>query len=409
MTTDQELYNAISIVSSNMSFSNQHKDPFGRLITVTPNVLDSFDHRNSKHPDDFDEVITGSATSTLNDNTVSINMTTTTASGDSVTRQTFRQFEYTRGNGQLFLISCNPGGPGKAGNKREWGAGDASNGAFFCLDSTGFSVCIRSKITGSVVETSTAKASFNLDKLDGTGTSGITLDLSKQNLFFIQYSWLGTNIVQFGVLINGKQIFMHQHNTANESTTPWCQSGFLPIHFKNSNTSATESSTTFSITCSSVFSIGASDKLREFTTVSTGITPIAINTTDKVCAGIRLRTDKRYIGAVPISYQILPVSGAESMWYRVIIRSTLTGATWANISDYTQGLTNTPTFSGGYVIDEGYCSLGSQGRIITTFIPNLENYLGYSINGTPDSLIIVAKTIGGSGSFLFTGTIGEVV
>jgi hypothetical protein len=410
MTTDQELADAIAIMASQMDYAATLKDPFGRLITANVNQLESFDHRNSKQSKKFDETIAGSATSVLNANTSSLDLTTTTGSTDSVIRQSYRQIEYTRGNGQLCLFSLNPGGAPKTNNNRLWGMGDVNNGAFFCIDGTVLKVCVRTKTSGTVVDNEIAQSSWNKDKLDGTGVSGVTLDTSKQNLFFITYSWLGTNIVRFGVVVDGQIIIAHQYNTANTITVPWCQSGSLPFYYRNFNSGTTASNTIMQITCGAALTLGSSERLRQFTTVSTATTPVNLTTAESVIAGVRLRTDNRYIGALPINYQILPVSGNANAYYKVILRPTLTGATWTNKSDFLDALTGTPpTYTGGIIVDEGFVNLTTAGRIAQNFVPNLDTILGYNIAGTPDALIIVMQTTSGTGSVLFAGTIGEIV
>jgi len=60
----------------------------------------------------------------------------------------------------------------------------AANGIFLELENAVLSFVKRSSITGSVVETKVAQANWNVDKLDGTGPSGITLDITKAQILF---------------------------------------------------------------------------------------------------------------------------------------------------------------------------------------------------------------------------------
>ena len=91
-----------------ISFRAETKDAFSRLIVSEPVEIASHDYRISKLPRYFDEVLTGAATSVHNPTTVSVDITTQTGATDSIIRQSFRQFEYTRGNAQLGKFSLNP-------------------------------------------------------------------------------------------------------------------------------------------------------------------------------------------------------------------------------------------------------------------------------------------------------------
>jgi hypothetical protein len=56
---------------------------------------------------------------------------------------------------------------------------------------------------------------WNGDKLDGTGASGLTLDLTKPQILWIDFEWLGVGNVRCGFIINGQYIVCHTYQTAN--------------------------------------------------------------------------------------------------------------------------------------------------------------------------------------------------
>lgn len=389
-------------------FKSSQKDAFDRLITVSPVQLASFDHRVSKRVNDFDESIVGSATSTLNTATASVDLTTTTGATDSVVRQSYVSFPYTRGNSQQGMFSLNLNDVAKANNTRLFGLGDSENGAFIGVDGTGLFVMRRSKTSGVVVDTKTYQASFSHDKLDGTGESGITLDLTKHNLFTITYSWLGTNAILYTLTVGGVKHLFHVDQVGNALSTAWCQSGQLPLRFENTNTGATASSTTFKVGCSAVVTFGAPNIRSVTQSVSSGTTAITLTTAEKVCAGIRLRSGLKYVAIEPIDYQIMPTSGNGFAYYKVILRPTLTGATWANQGDISEILTNNPTYTGGIVLQEGFLNLSTTGRLAVEIPATLETTLGYSLAGVPDSLIVVIRTDAGTGSVYFSGAWKEI-
>lgn len=77
-------------------------DAFGRLRVSNPYTLFDSQNRYTKDPQ-FDESLSGSATSTHLPNESSVQMQVTTASGDEVVRQTKRSFPYQPGK-SLFVI-----------------------------------------------------------------------------------------------------------------------------------------------------------------------------------------------------------------------------------------------------------------------------------------------------------------
>lgn len=78
----------------------------------------------------------------------------------------------------------------------KWGALNDENGIYFGLDSTGLFVSI---LDDSVEIDRIYQASWNLDKLNGTGPSGETIDLTDGNIFQAQYTWYGYGIITFRV------------------------------------------------------------------------------------------------------------------------------------------------------------------------------------------------------------------
>lgn len=400
------------LAPNEVGFKKEFVDPFNRLISSEPVQIGSMDHRIGKHSDYWDELLTGSATSVHNVNTVSVDMTCTTGATDSVVRQTFRQFEYKKGNSQSIYITAILGAV-KANTLKQVGYFDDRNGVFFETDSTDFKVVRRSFTSGSVVDFPTTQSNFNLDRVNGAGgiynPSGINLDLTKEQVFFIEFSWLGANIIDFGVIINGKKIIMHRLSTSNSLVAPWSQSGQLPIRAYIKNLATTATPTTLSISCVGVFSNGASNDLRQVRTISSGTTALTVNVTEKVVAGIRLKPALRNIGAEPVSYDILPLTGTGTLYYKIIWRPVLTGDTWLDYSESAQILTNNPTYTGGIIMDQGHISLASTSRARISIQALSDVILGYSIANIPDSLIIVAQTDTGTGSFHFDGAFREIV
>lgn len=90
------------------------------------------------------------------------------------------------------------------------------------------SLCIYSK----TVDTKVAQSSFNMDKADGTGPSQYTMDLSKMQMFYIDYTWYGAGFVRWGVRgPKGNIIYLHKMQNNNVNTEAYMRSGNLPARY----------------------------------------------------------------------------------------------------------------------------------------------------------------------------------
>ncbi|KKK83842.1 hypothetical protein LCGC14_2789350, partial [marine sediment metagenome] len=127
----------------------------------------------------------GSTTSDHSVNEASSTMGVGTVAGLR-TRQTFRRFNYETGKSLLVIMTgvLDETGGGD-GITRGIGYFDDDNGLFFLDDEGTISVVRRTKATGSVVDNKTAQSAWNLDVMDGTGTSAITIDWTKSQIFLI--------------------------------------------------------------------------------------------------------------------------------------------------------------------------------------------------------------------------------
>jgi len=90
-------------------------------------------------------------------------------------------------------------------------------------------------------DTWTYQSEWNIDKLDGTGTSGITLDPSKLNIFQIQFRWLGAGEIRWAIEnpINGDLIYFHHIHYSNKNTTVHLDNPSFRIGYAAYNTNNT--------------------------------------------------------------------------------------------------------------------------------------------------------------------------
>lgn len=120
----------------------------------------------------------------------------------------------------------------------KFGYFDQFNGYYFRVTSNDFIVGILD--SGTSLEFS--QNEFNLDKLDGTGTSKYTLDLSKGNIFRIIFAWYGYGSIVFSIIGLNKHINIHRITKIGSTST---RNPHLPINVSLKNNSENTTQTLF--------------------------------------------------------------------------------------------------------------------------------------------------------------------
>ena len=92
-------------------------------------------------------------------------------------------------------------------------------------------------IVSKTVDTRVPQSSWNIDKCDGTGPSGFNIDLTKMQMFYIDYSWYGAGFVRWGVRgPDGNVIYCHKLANNNANTEAYMRSGNLPARYESVTT-----------------------------------------------------------------------------------------------------------------------------------------------------------------------------
>ena len=77
-----------------------------------------------------------------------------------------------------------------------------------------------------------------LDPLDGTGPSGYRLDLSKMQMFYVEYSWYGAGYARWGLrTTNGVIAYVYQQTNNNLRFEAYLRSGNMGAHYESNGTS----------------------------------------------------------------------------------------------------------------------------------------------------------------------------
>lgn len=155
---------------------------------------------------------------------------------------------YIPGSSHLFMGTMKLNDAGKinqaqtnSGTERQFGMFDGDNGFMFRVGPTGRLYLIRrSKASGTVTnyvlassDTADGFDNFNGDRLDGsTGNnnrSGMDMDLSKDNIFWIDIQWHGAGRVRFGTYHKGQRVTIHSYFHGNTYEEPMSATASLPV------------------------------------------------------------------------------------------------------------------------------------------------------------------------------------
>jgi len=78
------------------------------------------------------------------------------------------------------------------------------------------------------------QSQWNLDKMDGTGPSGYNLDLSKMQMFFIDYTWYGAGTIRWGLRgTDGRITYVHRAPQNNVNQESWMRTGNLSTRYES--------------------------------------------------------------------------------------------------------------------------------------------------------------------------------
>ena len=263
-------------------------DAFSRLRVSYP--ISIFTHQNSYgiDTDIYETVKSGAGTAvTYLPNEDSCNLTVGTVSGEYTIRQTFRYFPYTPGKSQL-VVMTGVLGAGVTNVTKRIGYFDNSNGLFFEQADSTLKVVRRTFTSGAAVDNAVNQSAWNIDKFDGSGPSGLIIDVSKAQIFVIDFQWLGAGRVRFGFNIDGILYYCHELMNANVLTTVYMTTATLPLRYEIRNT-GTSAGASLKQICSSVTSEGGTIPEGEQFSASSGIASVAVTTRRPIFA-IRMAT-----------------------------------------------------------------------------------------------------------------------
>lgn len=388
-----------------------HISPYGNTVTIGGTNIDAFGRLRISHPytlfdsqnryasdSQFSTSTSGSGAATYLSNEASVNMAVTTASGDEVVRQSFRVFPYQPGK-SLLLLATFKMDHAKTNLRQRVGYFNTSNGVFLEQGANGITFVLRTSTSGSVSDARyVAKSSWNGDKLDGTGPSRKTLDLTKTQILFLDFEWLGVGSVRCGFVIDGQFIVAHTFHNSNIQTAVYMTTAILPVRYEITNTGTVASSSAMKQICSSVMSEGGYEAASIEHSARRTSKLTAISTTFLPLVSIRLNSNR--LGAVVLPHRVLAIPTTSQNYEVALIKNaTLTGAsyvtgTFDNV-DYDVSAT---AVTGGTYVQTDFITATNQSAAALTAPTgyNFDLQLGVSLAGVSDTYTVAIRTLDGA-------------
>ena len=299
-------------------------------------------------------------------------ITASTTSGHYAVLQSKQYIRYIPGKGHLIFLT-GIFSPGTIANTDACsGYFDSANGIFLKVTNGVASLVRRTSTSGTVVDNEILQAAWNMDIMGGSGASGVTLDLTKTQILFIQAQWLGVGAVTVGFDIDGVLYPVHKFTHANSLVVPYTQTFNLPVRMEVRNT-GTSTGATIYFNCCSVQSEGGEEQRGFPKTAPIGISTVGVTTRRPI---VSIRPKATYNGRTNRSHirdlEFLVRATSNDAYYEVVVGGTVTvgagAATWVSVGadSCTEYSIDADTVVGGITTIGGFAIAGSGASARTT-------------------------------------------
>ena len=212
-----------------VTIGGTNTDAFGRIRVSQPYTL--FD---SQQRYDLDWAFYSNTASGGNITFVgaqsTANLQVTNTVGSFAARESRYVFTYQPGKSQLVLVTFVMA-PANGNLRQRVGYFGKENGYFLELRDQLYLV-ERSNVTGVITESYVPQSAWNADTFTGYGPSGISLDITCSQIFWLDMEWLGVGTVRTGFVINGQFYVAHYFHHANSFKNVYITTATLPVRYE---------------------------------------------------------------------------------------------------------------------------------------------------------------------------------
>lgn len=316
-------------------------------------------------------------------------------------------------NSQLIFITYVLGAA-EATARRRVGIFSVNDGIFLEQNGTNdVRLVQRTSTSGAPSDASfVTQANWNLDPLNGTGPSGIILDLSKPQVMLIDYEWLGTGLVRVGFVLGdvgagtGGIVYAHCfQNPNNIITSVYMRSPNQPVRYEIERIApGPGGNSTLEAICSTVISEGGQEPVGLVWSADRNVTTRTVPTGSRVSLiALRWKTGyyTRTMNLLKLFVHDLTANG--TVWWTLLknpTRGAGTAPSWVS-ADANAGMeydiTSTEIITGGRKVLAGYAQ-GRTESVINGALPEQMtlNPRDYAATAS-DEFVLAAQTASGGG------------
>ena len=340
-------------------------DSFNRLRVSSPLTLFDSSHRYKDNGLWNTSTASGGA-SVFSANEGLVNLNVNTTNGSQVLRETTKVFPYQPGK-SLLVLTTFVMAPSQNNFRQRVGYFSTDNGYYLEQNNSTVSFVERSFVSGVLVNTPIDQSDWNVDPMDGSGPSGITLDLTKAQILFMDFEWLGVGTVRIGFVIDGNFYICHKFHHANLITSTYITTASLPVRYEITNTGVTTNSSTLKQICSSVISEGGYELRGAQQAVGIPITTprtLAVAGTFYPIVSIKLRSGF-LDGVVILTALSIMGTGTGIYNWKIVASGTTTGGAWnpAGIDSSVEYNITGTSFTGGRTLASGFITSTTQASV----------------------------------------------
>ncbi len=273
--------NVTATINGEVSVAGANPDAFGRARVSELFTLGDYKHIYAIDPNFLDSIYGGGNVVFYPDQACCVLSTGSNTAAYAI-HQTKFYHHYQPGKSQLIYSSVNFRAPHRNVTKRtgyfddndgiyfEQVGSDTANGNVVSASTQTLNWVIRTYVGGSPSEADYSttvngvpytykrrvpQSEWNIDPCDGTGPSGFNLDITKTQLAWIDFQWLGVGRVRCGFVHNGESITAHEYYHSNVLPTVYISNPNLPVRCEIRNTGTTTGGASDQI-CATVMSEG---------------------------------------------------------------------------------------------------------------------------------------------------------
>lgn len=352
-----------------ISIDGSNADAFSRVRISAPESIFDAQYTYSLAPLLYEPITSGSGASVTHDatNRQALMTFASTPTGGKAIQQTFEHFRYQPGKSMLAYITFIMGAT-VANCTKFAGYSDGTEGIEFQLTGSGpqFAILTAGTHGNEIV----AQANWNLDKMDGTGSSGVNLRWDRGQILILDFQALYLGRVRIGFDINGKIIYAHEFNHANDPASagayPYFKTANLPIRV--GMTCSGTVTTTMYHTCASLISEGGQQETVGYRfSASAALT--AGNGADTHAISLRPKTTfNSIVNRSKIVFEDVDilVTGNSPVFWKLVLGQALTSASASDANTAYSGVEvltgGTLSGTAGIVIDSGYVAASNQAK-----------------------------------------------